>query len=70
MKEKNNGDADVYRPHCGLPINTYFSALKMKWLLENVDAVKEAKDKRTLKFGTIDTWLIYVRYSLYQPFRN
>ena len=33
MKVKNGGDADVYRTVCGLPINTYFSALKMKWLL-------------------------------------
>ena len=33
MKKKNGGDADAYRETCGLPINTYFSAQKMKWLL-------------------------------------
>jgi glycerol kinase len=39
MKKKNNGNADAYRLDCGLPINTYFSAQKMKWLLENVDGL-------------------------------
>jgi glycerol kinase len=34
IKDKNGGDVDVYRQDCGLPVNTYFSALKMKWLLE------------------------------------
>ena len=54
MKDKNGGDADCYRGECGLPINTYFSAVKMKWLLEQ-DAVRLAPD---LILGTIDTWLI------------
>jgi glycerol kinase len=33
MKNKNGGNSDAYREDCGLPINTYFSAQKMKWLL-------------------------------------
>lgn len=53
MKSKNNGDVDVYRKDCGLPINTYFSAVKMKWLLENAPL-----NKADLCFGTIDTYLI------------
>ncbi|KAK4427980.1 Glycerol kinase [Sesamum alatum] len=44
---------------CGLPISTYFSALKVLWLLDNVDAVKEAVKKGDALFGTIDTWLIW-----------
>ncbi|CAA2987094.1 glycerol kinase [Olea europaea subsp. europaea] len=44
---------------CGLPISTYFSAVKLLWLLENVDAVKEAVKKGDALFGTIDTWLIW-----------
>ncbi|KAL3511923.1 hypothetical protein ACH5RR_024640 [Cinchona calisaya] len=44
---------------CGLPISTYFSALKLLWLLENVDAVKEAVKTGDALFGTIDTWLIW-----------
>ncbi|KAI3437211.1 Prephenate/arogenate dehydrogenase domain-containing protein [Psidium guajava] len=44
---------------CGLPISTYFSALKLLWLMENVDAVKEAIKKGDALFGTIDSWLIW-----------
>ncbi|PVV03886.1 hypothetical protein BB560_001614 [Smittium megazygosporum] len=44
---------------CGLPITTYFSASKMIWMLENVESVKEAKEKGTLRFGTVDSWLLY-----------
>ncbi|OLY83033.1 Glycerol kinase [Smittium mucronatum] len=44
---------------CGLPIATYFSATKMIWMLENVPAVQEAASKGTLRFGNVDTWLIY-----------
>ena len=56
------GGVDVFRPVCGLPINTYFSAVKMRWLLENVDAVnaEAIKEDSKLCFGTIDTWLIAV----------
>ena len=53
FKHKNNGNADAYRNVCGLPINTYFSAVKMRWLLDNVQL-----DKNDLVFGTIDTWLV------------
>ncbi|KAK9697078.1 hypothetical protein RND81_08G013400 [Saponaria officinalis] len=44
---------------CGLPISTYFSATKLLWLLENVDAVKRAVDRGDALFGTVDTWLIW-----------
>lgn len=54
MKAKTGGDVDAYRKVCGLPINTYFSAVKMKWLLQNATNI----DKSDLIFGTIDTWLI------------
>ncbi|KNE69577.1 glycerol kinase [Allomyces macrogynus ATCC 38327] len=48
-----------FQPSTGVQISTYFSAAKMRWLLENSDAVKEANAKGTLRFGTIDSWLIY-----------
>ncbi|CAG8463805.1 2628_t:CDS:2 [Ambispora gerdemannii] len=51
--------ADVLKETCGLPITTYFSALKLKWMLDNVPAVKEAYDKDNLLFGTVDSWLIW-----------
>jgi glycerol kinase len=44
---------------CGLPISTYFSAVKLRWLLDNVDSVQRARKDDRLLFGTIDSWLIY-----------
>lgn len=55
MLAKNGGNADAYREDCGLPINTYFSAQKMKWLLENVDGLSSQEN---LIMGTIDTYLV------------
>lgn len=43
----------------GLIIDPYFSGTKMKWILENVPTAKELAKKGRLRFGTIDTWLVY-----------
>jgi glycerol kinase len=64
---KNNNDKDAFRKICGLPINTYFSAVKIKWMIENVQEISakiENKDYHDLCFGTIDTWLVYVKLIL------
>ncbi|KAI7818968.1 hypothetical protein BX661DRAFT_162697 [Kickxella alabastrina] len=53
------GSASRFATINGLPITTYFSAVKMRWMLENVPEVKAARERGTLRFGTIDTWLIY-----------
>ncbi|KAL9238580.1 hypothetical protein vseg_012980 [Gypsophila vaccaria] len=53
------GGRNHFESSCGLPISTYFSATKLLWLLENVDAVKQAVDKGDALFGTVDTWLIW-----------
>ena len=50
---------DAFRETTGLPINTYFSVVKMQWLIENVEAVQKAKEAGTLCLGTIDSWLIF-----------
>lgn len=55
MKEKAGGDVDKHRPVCGLPINTYFSALKMKWLLQNV---KDLDKQPNLCMSTIDAYIV------------
>ncbi|GJJ75318.1 glycerol kinase [Entomortierella parvispora] len=55
----DEGGADALRDICGLPITTYFSAVKLRWLLENSTEVKEAHDNGSLMFGTVDSWLIY-----------
>ncbi len=60
MQEKNGGDLDAYREICGLPVNTYFSAVKMRWLLDHVPEVRAAHETEDLVFGTLDTWLVYV----------
>lgn len=44
---------------CGLPLSPYFSALKMRWLMQNVQQVKDAVKQNRCCFGTIDSWLIW-----------
>ncbi|KAI1295247.1 Glycerol kinase [Mortierella claussenii] len=51
--------ADAIKDICGLPITTYFSAVKLRWLLDNSEEVKEAHDNNNMMFGTVDSWLIY-----------
>ena len=46
---------------CGLPITTYFSAVKLRWLLDNSDNVRQAADEGRAMFGTVDSWLLWVR---------
>lgn len=56
---------NLYLPHLpqhktGLPISTYFSAVKLRWLLDNVDEVKQAVLSERALFGTVDSWIIWV----------
>ena len=50
---------DRFRDKCGLPLNPYFSGTKIKWLLENVEGLREDVESGEAIFGTIDTWLIW-----------
>lgn len=59
VKKTPTKDRLFFADVCGLPFSTYFSAVKLRWLLDNVHAVKEAYHARRLMFGTIDSWLIY-----------
>ncbi|XP_060827050.1 glycerol kinase-like isoform X1 [Bombus pascuorum] len=59
LKKIRNQNKNYLKPLCGLPISPYFSALKLKWLLENVPRVREALDQKRCLFGTIDSWLIW-----------
>ncbi|GAB6137076.1 glycerol kinase GlpK [Halanaerobaculum tunisiense] len=43
----------------GLMIDTYFSAPKIKWILDNIDGAREKAEQGKLRFGTIDSWLIW-----------
>ncbi|MDN4493342.1 glycerol kinase GlpK [Ureibacillus aquaedulcis] len=53
------GYGDLFREKTGLLIDAYFSATKVKWILENVEGAKEKSEKGELLFGTIDTWILW-----------
>lgn len=56
----NTKNKNYLKPLCGLPLSTYFSAVKLKWLLDNAPRVKSAaKSGGNIMFGTVDTWLIW-----------
>ena len=57
LKEK--GFTDLFRSKTGLVIDAYFSATKIKWILENVEGAKEKAKNGQLLFGTVETWLIW-----------
>ena len=51
--------AELFRNKTGLMIDAYFSATKLKWLLDNVPGAREKANNNELCFGTVDTWLMY-----------
>lgn len=55
----SKGLTDVYRAKTGLVIDPYFSATKIRWLLQNVPGAKEKAEAGRLLFGTVETWLIW-----------
>jgi glycerol kinase len=56
---EKDGGQDRFRAKNGLPIATYFSGPKVRWILENVDGAKAKADAGDLCFGNIDTWCIW-----------
>jgi len=54
-----DGGQDRFRAKTGLPIATYFSGPKVKWILDNVDGVRAKADNGEVVFGNIDTWVIW-----------
>jgi glycerol kinase len=54
-----DGGQDRFRAKTGLPIATYFSGPKIKWILDNVDGVRERAESGDVVFGNIDTWVIW-----------
>ena len=57
LKEK--GLEETYRQKTGLIIDAYFSATKVKWILDHVEGARERAVKGELLFGTVETWLIW-----------
>ena len=56
---RKEGYEDIIKHKTGLKIDSYFSATKIEWLINNVPAVREALEKNTLLVGTIDTYLMW-----------
>lgn len=56
---KNLGMAEFFRSKTGLVLDAYFSATKLRWLLDNVAGARERAEKGELLFGTVDSWIIW-----------
>lgn len=56
---KSEGLVETIRAKTGLVIDAYFSATKVKWILDNVKGAREKAEKGELAFGTIDSWIIW-----------
>lgn len=56
---KQQGHSKSIQDKTGLIIDSYFSATKVRWILDNVDGAKQKAENGELAFGTIDTWLIW-----------
>jgi glycerol kinase len=57
LKEK--GHAELIASKTGLIIDAYFSATKIRWILENVDGAREKAESGELAFGTVDSWIVW-----------
>lgn len=58
-KLKADGLSDMIREKTGLVPDAYFSAAKLRWILDNVEGAREKAERGELLFGTVDTWLIW-----------
>ena len=56
---KKLGMAEFFRSKTGLVLDAYFSATKLRWLLDNAAGVRERAEKGKLLFGTVDSWIIW-----------
>ena len=56
---KRSGFSDVLKEKTGLVTDAYFSATKLRWLLDNIKGAREQAEKGDLLFGTVDTWLMW-----------
>lgn len=56
---KREGRAEMIREKTGLILDAYFSATKVKWILDHVEGARERAEKGKLCFGTVDSWLVW-----------
>ncbi|HET6846051.1 MAG TPA: glycerol kinase GlpK, partial [Anaerolineales bacterium] len=57
---------EVFRARTGLPVSTYFSGPKLKWLLDNIAGLRAAANTGDALFGTIDSWLVWKLTGVHQ----
>ncbi len=57
---KAQGLTDMIRSKTGLIVDAYFSATKIRWILENVPGARQKAEEGKLRFGTVDTWLVWM----------
>lgn len=51
--------SSIIKEKTGLPLDPYFSATKIKWIIENIKGVKEQIEKQSILFGTVDSWILW-----------
>lgn len=56
---QGEGGQSRYQSQTGLPLATYFSGPKIRWILDNVDGARERAERGELMFGTMDTWVLW-----------
>lgn len=56
---RSDGKSQLILEKTGLIIDAYFSATKIKWILDNVEGARKLADAGQLAFGTIDSWLVW-----------
>jgi glycerol kinase len=54
-----DGGQDRFRERAGLPLATYFSGMKIKWILDHVDGVRQRAERGEVLFGNVDAWLLW-----------
>ncbi|XP_049622704.1 glycerol kinase isoform X1 [Suncus etruscus] len=59
LSKRIPGNNNFVKSKTGLPLSTYFSAVKLRWLLDNVETIQKAVQEDRALFGTIDSWLIW-----------
>jgi glycerol kinase len=59
LAEQSDKGLDALKKTTGLPLSTYFSGPKLRWMMDNVPEVKDAHDSGDLYFGTVDSWVLW-----------
>ena len=60
--KKGDEAVNALREITGLPLSTYFSAIKLCWMLDEHENVRKAHEEENLCFGTVESWLVYVSF--------